>query len=310
ELKQELLRKENELESAAKQLEQHQAVVRMSAAARELALAEAQGALRKAKLKAETPADLSKAVDLEKAKLDHQLARAKVEHLQGKGKDAARKENAELAVLRDRRDRAKVRIDELKANIGRMRVKAKRAGTVVYRTNWRGEKPKVGDNAHRDRAVIEIAGAGGLRATGFADEVDLARIAVAQPVRIRLDAQPDVEYMATLSDIGDSIVRKSAENPVKVAKVELTLEQSNAEIMRPGMRYRGQIEVGRRKDVVLVPAAAVFVTAEGPVVYIETESGPREVRVEIGARNDEDVEVVSGLEPDARVSLVNLRGAQ
>jgi multidrug efflux pump subunit AcrA (membrane-fusion protein) len=60
--------------------------------------------------------------------------------------------------------------------------------------------------------------------------------------------------------------------------------------------------------VVLVPAAAVFVTADGPVVYVETESGPKQVGVEIGARNDEDVEIVKGLDAGDRVSLVNLRG--
>ncbi len=301
ELRQELLRKQNELDSAARELERSVAVRSMSKTARELELAEAQGQLRKARLKADTPAGVTKAIDAKKAKLDLELAEGKVASLQEKAVDAERKERAELAVLRDRHQRAESRIVELRSSMDKMTVKAARRGTVIYRTNWRGDKAKVGEPAWRGRDVLEIAGAGGMKAAGVIDEVDLSRVKVGQNTRLRLDAQPDVEYVGKLVKIADSISRKSAENPVKVARVEVELEVNSAEVMRPGMRFRGDVEVDRRENVVLVPAQAVMVTRDGPVVRVLRGDDSVAVEIEAGARNDLLVEVLSGLDEGERV---------
>jgi hypothetical protein len=49
----------------------------------------------------------------------------------------------------------------------------------------------------------------------------------------------------------------------------------------------------------------VFVTPEGPVAYRETAGGLERVRLSLGHRSTETVEVTAGLSPGDRVSRVN-----
>jgi hypothetical protein len=73
--------------------------------------------------------------------------------------------------------------------------------------------------------------------------------------------------------------------------------------LRPGMRFRGQVETERLRDVVQVPADAVFVTPDGPVAYRRGSGGGLErVRLELGRRTPTMIEVKAGLAPGDRVS--------
>jgi multidrug efflux pump subunit AcrA (membrane-fusion protein) len=76
--------------------------------------------------------------------------------------------------------------------------------------------------------------------------------------------------------------------------------------MRPGMRFRGQVETDRVADALVVDADAVFLKAEGPVVYRKTWLGHEKVPVELGRRNDKRVEVLSGLTEADMISAVDL----
>jgi hypothetical protein len=67
------------------------------------------------------------------------------------------------------------------------------------------------------------------------------------------------------------------------------------EKMKPGMRIRGRVETGRVADALVVPSDAVVPTEEGPFVWVPNGRGVRRVRVTVGRRNDEWVEVLSGL---------------
>jgi HlyD family secretion protein len=75
--------------------------------------------------------------------------------------------------------------------------------------------------------------------------------------------------------------------------------------LRPGMRFRGEVETERIAGAVQVPAEAVFVTPEGPVVYRSTGDGLTKVKVTLGKRNATAIEVKSGVAPGDRVSRVD-----
>ncbi len=76
--------------------------------------------------------------------------------------------------------------------------------------------------------------------------------------------------------------------------------------MRPGMRFRGSVEVERVTDALLIPIEAVFQSADGPVAYRRTLLGHETLPLELGRRDDQHVEVLSGLDPADEVSLVDL----
>ena len=295
ELKQRLDAKVAERDAADTNLKMAVSTAQMNREDEALAVAEAKAELRKAKLKAEAPEDLTAVIELEKAKLDLRLAREKVAHLQRKGTNAKRADQADIKRWKGKRDRAEGRVKEITGAIARMAVKASRTGTVIYQTNWRGEKKKVGDRAWRGENLLQVASIEKMEAGGEIDEVDVSRVALEQPVSLRLDAQPDVELRGSLKTISDAVQRTSPENPLKVARVVIELTQTGDVKLRPGMRFRGQVETERIEDVLVVPLEAVETTPDGPVAHRREGLSVEAVPVELGRRNATHVEIVDGL---------------
>ena len=65
--------------------------------------------------------------------------------------------------------------------------------------------------------------------------------------------------------------------------------------MRPGMRFRGEVEVERVHDVLCLPLEAVDPRPGPPVVTVARGLGSAPVTPRLGRRNDKCIEVLSGL---------------
>jgi HlyD family secretion protein len=295
ELDRRLESKQSERDSAAEQVEMKRSAAKVAEQDARLALAEAEAARHKAELKAEAPPGLTAVVELEKARLDLELATAKVAYLRRKGDSRRRSEQAELERWRSQRDRAEGRVAEITAAIAQLTVPAPRAGTVIYETSWQGEKKKVGDAAWRGEQVLQVASLAQMEAQGEVDEVDASRVAVGQAVSLRLDAQADVELRGSIRELSRTVQRQSPDNPLKVVKLMIALEPREGARLRPGMRFRGNVETARIEDALLVPLEAIVATPEGPVAHRRTPSGVEPVHVSLGRRNAEHVEVTEGL---------------
>jgi HlyD family secretion protein len=296
ELERRLESKQSERDSAAEQLAMKRSAADVAGQDARLAQAEAEAARRKAELKAEAPPDLTAVIELEKARLDLELATSKVAYLGRKGESRRRSEAAELERWRSQRDRAEERVAEITAAIAQLTVTAPRAGTVIYETSWQGEKKKVGDAAWRGEQVLQVASLAQMEAQGEVDEVDASRVAVGQPVSLRLDSQADVELRGSIREISRTVQRQSPDNPLKVVRLEIALEPREGARLRPGMRFRGNVETSRVEDVLLVPLEAITATPDGPVAHRRTAAGGTEpVPVTLGRRNAEQVEVTDGL---------------
>jgi HlyD family secretion protein len=283
-------------DSAATQLELQRAAGKVARQDEALAIAEAQAELRKARLKADAPEGLTAVIELEKARLDLQLAEKKVDYLERKAVSAQKQSASEVSRWRHKHDRSAQRVEELKAAIAQLTVTAPRTGTVIHQTNWRGEKKKVGDNAWRAETVLQIASLDHMEARGEVDEVDIAKVKVGQPVSLRLDAQADLELVGRVRNLGHGVQRSSPETPLKVVMVDIELQPNEAAKLRPGMRFRGRIETGREEDVLLVPLDAIFPTDDGPVAYRERGGVLERVGVTLGARASDRVVVTEGLQ--------------
>ena len=83
----------------------------------------------------------------------------------------------------------------------------------------------------------------------------------------------------------------------------IALDQTDAEHMRPGMRFRGTVETRRLANVLAIPLQAVFSSDDGSVAFRRAFGGWRRVALELGERNRDTVEVLGGLEEGDLVSL-------
>jgi HlyD family secretion protein len=304
----ELVRKledmQNEAAAAQKNLEKKRNDAALARKDDELKVAEAEAALRKASLKAAAPSDLVASIQQKQLALEEQSAKLALDAAKHEAEQKKRSDDDELQRLADKASYAKSRVDELQRSIAKLQVTAPRAGTIVYPAqDDRGEKRKVGDSVWRMEDVISIVGLGKMIGNGQIDEIDLAKVAEKQVVTLRLDALPDAQITGHIQSIATSVARKSETDPSKIVHLKIAIDPTK-ELLRPGMRFRGQIETEKLAKVVQVPADAVFVTDEGPVAYRDDGGTLHAVKLTLGRRNATAIEVKAGLAPGDRVSRV------
>ncbi len=311
EMMRELQEMQNEAEAAARALEKQRADGQMAVKDQQLAIAEAKAALDKAALKTDQPDELTAVLDSKLNRLDHKLAAVDFDRARAAFDQGRKHDTAAVARLSQNLAYYQGKVREVQENIARMNVTSPREGTVIYPISWRGEKKKVGDSAWRMETVLEVAALDHMVGDGEIDEVDSSKVKSGQPVLLRVDAHAESALRGRVKSIANLVQRQSQANPSRVVKLTIELEQSGGLPLRPGMRFRGRVETGRLPAAVLVPAEAVFITAEGPVAFKKTADGEVEkVRLKLGPRGDGTIQVLDGLAPGDEVSRVNLEDAR
>lgn len=294
----------NEADAAQKKLEQKRNDAELARRDDALKVSEAESALKKASLIADAPKDLSAAVDLQTQKLDEDNARLVLAGAKFHAEQTKRSDEQELAQLTEKATYATHRSDELMKSLPKLQLKSPREGTIVIPTDWQGNKKKVGDPAWKGETILQVVGLAKMQGKGIVDEVDLSRVAGKQLVTLRLDALPDVKLKGTVEQIEKTVGAKSNTDASRVAKLVIALDKTTVPL-RPGMRFRGEVESEKLPQVVQVPVEAVFVTADGPVAYRKQGSGIERIKLVLGKRSTTAIEVKSGLAPGDRVSRVD-----
>jgi len=306
-LEKNLEEKSAEFDEASKQIERKQTDLAIQTDAQTMALAEAEAKLSKAQLKTDIPEDLKGRLEALEARVEREEAEKEVANLRAKLESTKVAGAADLRALVSRRDRAKGRVEDLRAAIEAMHVKAPQDGIVIYKTGWRDEKKKVGDSTWAGEKILELPDLSSMMAKGEVDEADAGQLAVGQKVTIRLEAHPDVDFKGTVQSIGRTVRRQSWRVPTKVYKLDISLDKTDTVAMRPAMRFRGDIETRRIPSVLVVPRDAIFLRPAGPVAWKKSGLRYAEVPVRLGRNNRRLVEVVGGLTEGDQVSQVDLR---
>ena len=306
-LQRQLVEKQAEYQEAAKKVEQKEIDLRLKLLELDQQSAQATADLGKAKLQAEVPPEVQQRIELLKAQLDQRGRERDLENLTVEKRVTESVAGSELGSLLSQRDRAKGRVEELQRAIARLTVMAPQDGIVVYRTDWQDRKKKVGDSMWFGETALSLPDLAEMRADATVDEADGGPVAEGQGVTLRLEARPDLDFRGKVRRVGHTVKQKSWRTPGKVFKVDVALEKTDPTVMRPAMRFRGEIETGRIPGLLLAPRETVFLSAEGPVVFVQRALGFKEVRVTLGRKNRRQVEVVSGLREGDRLSPVDLR---
>jgi HlyD family secretion protein len=301
-----LAEKRAELAEAQKKVEQKEIDLKMKLLELEQQAAQARADLGRAQLKVEVPAEVQQRIELEKAILDKKGRERDLQNIEAEGRVTQALTGAELASLRQQRDRAAGRVKALEDAIEKMNIRAPQDGIVVYRSNYRDEKKKVGDSVWFGEVVLALPDLTEMKGDGFVDEADGGPVKEGQPVTIRLEARSDFDLRGKVARIGRTVKQRSWRTPLKGYRVEIALERTDPTFMRPAMRFRGEVETGRIPGVLLAPRDAVFLRDNGSAVWVRRAFGWREVKVGLGRSNRTQVEVVSGLAEGDRISPVDL----
>ncbi len=180
-------------------------------------------------------------------------------------------------------------------------------GTVIERGIRPGEVVTPGVQAtFEGKALLTIADLSTLIVKADLNQIDIAKCQLGQKVTVTLDALPGKTYEAKLTKIAPaSITVKGKE--VEVFPVEATLELADSAI-KPGMTADVRIHIDVRRGVVALPIEAVVKDAGKSYVtrVVKGDHGKEatdKIEVKVGARNDREIEITSGVASGDRVLI-------
>jgi ABC exporter DevB family membrane fusion protein len=146
------------------------------------------------------------------------------------------------------------------------------------------------------------------------DETDIGKLAIGQTVSITADAFPGRVFPGTVYEIGETVGKRRTrpEDPtrmqdMKVLETKIEVTDGAAEL-KLGMTVDVKILVAYKERALVIPKRLVPAGAREATVRVVGPGGGSEPRViKLGMRDDEKVEVTSGLAPGDRVLLASQR---
>lgn len=300
------------LAQAQASLDQAIAEGKMTIEQDKLDLATQKQAAEKARLEA-SKKDIVSDIQAQENVIDLGLAEEKVRVQQATMELNAASSRSKVGSMQSQRDKAKQQADITRQRLASMEVRAPAAGVVSYLMNfsqgWMNAKPfKVGDNLWPGSAIAEIPDLGSLRLKGKVEEIDRGKMQLGQDVRVLLDPFPEKPFTGKLESISPLTEQTFEWPPSRSFRAFGSLGTPD-DRLRPAMNGRMDVVVDRLHNVISVPAKAVFAHDGRPVVLVPAKEGLRSVRVEVLARNPDEV-AISGVEAGTQVALVDALSAE
>ena len=132
-------------------------------------------------------------------------------------------------------------------------------------------------------------------------ERELPRLRLGQPARLSVEAFPGRRFEARVLRI--SPVVDAASGTVRV-----TLEASGEGVLRPGMFASVELEMENRPSALVIPKSALALDSLGDTVFVAAGEVAERRQVELGFRNEDRLEILSGLAEGERVVVVGQDG--
>jgi HlyD family secretion protein len=294
------------MQAAQANLDQALAQARITAEKDKLDLATAQYDLQKARLEASKVAIVS-VIQGEESKIDAGLAEKKVEVQEATNNLHAKSDEAKLASLTRLLDQEKRELDITNKQLEAMEVKSPGKGIITYLSNYaqgwmNAQAYKVGDHAPPGAGLAEIPDLSTIEMESKVDEVDRGRITVTDAVLVHIDALPEKTWNARLVAISPLTEQNFEWPPTRNFKSYAALDQPDKRL-RPGMNASSDVVIARIPDAISIPAKALFTEQGRPIVYVKGEKAFEARRVEVLARNPDDV-AIKGIAGGTPVALV------
>lgn len=292
----------------AEQVKKKQADQETAQASDESALRQAENAAKKATLDVQRNEILSK-IDAEKNQLALEEANSTFLQLKKTFDLKRQSAKAELRSLEIQRDRARQAMEYARNNAGKLEIHAPIDGIVVFNTIWKGGRfgeVQEGDEVRAGVPFMQIVNSGAMQVRGRVNQADASLLQPGQPVRVGLDAYPDLSFPGKVQRVAVIGVTSGMSDHVRTFNALVSIDGSDARLL-PDLSASLDVELQRIPAVLTVPRDAVV--NSGREHYVMAWDGRAYSRrdVIVGAENDVAM-VVSGIREGTRVLRnVNVR---
>ena len=209
-----------------------------------------------------------------------------------------------LDSAKDAMDSANSKIESTKSSMNNYTITAPISGTVIRKNMKAGDK--ITSKGSGDGVMAVIYDLSSITFSMSIDELDISKVKTGQTVQITAEAAGDASFRGIVENVS---LESANNNGITTYPVSVTVKDPKG--LLPGMNVNGKILLEESKNALVIPAASLMrgnvVSVKDPSVKAaqgEVPAGFREVTVETGIMNDEQVEVTSGLAEGDEVYLV------
>jgi len=182
-------------------------------------------------------------------------------------------------------------------------IRAPAAGTILTRAVNPGDPVVPLTSYQPGTELATIADMGDLIFKGTVDEIDVGKLRVGLPARIKVGALPTDVVTGRVSRIAPQAQQKDG---ATLFDVEIELDAPKGITLRAGYSANADVIIREKNDVLTLPERLVLFEDGGKKTFVEVPSekekgDPKKVEVKIGISDGMNVEVLSGLKKGDRV---------
>ena len=242
ELTKRLIEKQSLLKEKQSQLEKLQLELAERERNERLGTAEAISGREKAQRKTTQPEEIIGGIPYRKLMVARQQAERHAALAVLRERLAAEQRTQEKRLLASEVAQLQREVQELQASLLAMNVAAPRAGLMVHKSSWQGEKFDVGSQVWKGVSVAEIPDTATLAVRAQLPERDLTRVRVGASARIVVEGGAGSATRGRVASIGRTVRSKSRVQPIPVVDVDIRLDAARARL-KPGQPVRVEIAV-------------------------------------------------------------------
>lgn len=315
----------SELAQAEQEIVKMKADSDVQAAADQVALLKAQFDVRRAEIEV-LRKDLISAIDAKKNEITLEETRRRQSQMEQDIPARAASNQAALAVLEEKRNKARLSIQQAQKNIDNMTLRSTLPGLVAVKDNrdalggfWGPgivlPEYRAGDLVWPGRFIAEVLEVSDMEILAKIPESDRGNINPGQIVEVRVDAYPGQTYRGKVKSVagaasrnfwgGDPMRRFDATFQVEAAAPGQT--GGDPKGLRPGVTAQVIIVGDQVRNALFLPGQALFEKDGKPVVYVRNGESFEAREISVKYRTETKI-VIEGLDEGAEVALVNPEG--
>jgi multidrug resistance efflux pump len=304
----------SELLQAEQEITKAMADAAVQAAEDKVALLKARFDVRRAELEVQKN-ELVSVIDAKKNQLALEQAKGALAKLQQDIESHTASGHATVLLAQEKRNKAKLTMDQAQQNIEKMQVAAPMDGLVSIERNAgsMGEMTfsgmsipdyRAGDQVQPGSAIAQVIDAGQMDLASKIGEQDRGNVMLGQPAEVEFDALAGQTFRGTVKTVGGMSTRQLWESNAG-GKFDISIQISDEDPrLRPGLTAQIVVLGEKKKGVLYVPRQALFMKDGKRIVYLKSGKGFEQREVKIQSENESRA-AVEGLSADEKVALLD-----
>lgn len=255
-----------------------------------------QARLEKEQSKFEAPAiQRQKEIELEKAQKNYEQKLQNYKTKVAQSQTKVQIINSDLSIAQNR-------VNRLESLINKLNITAPKDGMLIYVRDWNGSKKVVGSSISGWNPTVAILpDLSQMQVITYVNEIDIQKVKIRQFVEIGLDADQNKK----LNGVVASVANVGEQRPNSDAKVfEVIIDVITKDpSLRPAMTTSCKIYAGTYNDVLNIPLESINNDKNGTFVYKKDGNKAAKQYILVGATNDANALIYSGLKKDEEIYL-------